>query len=411
MHDIKRSNLCISKRLALSFLFIVVVSVVVVVSSKHLLSTKKSTDSRASTLNETEVAISDLKIAVGNVDIDSNNVLESSQNAIQTLANNAGIQCPKENWGEYIACIQGKIWGEGSAPQRLAVYGRLVLMVDFDPFNKEKSKLYISWLKFNGAEQYAKHTGLPLVSKTLKHFLFGNSETLDLTKEYQESALDPRHKFAVPPDYRNMSYMTGHLISSNLNYHTNLAGEDQSAFSIDGNVVDFVNSIRSNKPIHMKSSMVVHDGLDEEDLRNSLNQFTLYLEGDITNSTEEIVMRPEEWKQYAITMKNPTVAFYDRYDWKAGAGFGGSGTLLDLVCGVLEELGIEDPSTYLLDRLGRDGWEKLRTSTVEISDDDGTLLTKYRFGKEYDIVGSIDGGNPLEFYISAQTLKKAKTMK
>jgi hypothetical protein len=296
---------------------------------------------------------------------------------------------------------------EGHPAQRAATFERLLQTIELDPLSTKKRAMLIPWIKFNGAEAYAGVNQMPLTARTLRHFMYGNGETMDVGADFERALLNPNHKWSAPRGYRTIPYMVGRMINGTLNYAPNIKKESQEPFSISGDVRSYIEATRTNTPTHFKSSMVVYANEDEIDLRNSLNQHTLTIEGDQVKADRKPGRSPERPEFYEITLAHPSVSLYDRYDWTAGTKFGGEGNIQDVALATLEQMGVQKPSELLIHYLGQEGYGNLRNHAVRIDDEDGVFLTNYGFGHEFDITGKLNVGDTLQFEISTETLEKA----
>ncbi|MBI4974098.1 hypothetical protein HZC27_05830 [Candidatus Roizmanbacteria bacterium] len=408
----KSAQYCISKRLVVYSVTILFVFGIIILLSNSLLTKKQQVNSRASTVSGQSVTISTLEEVINNMRDKWEYVSDDDKENIMRLARGEGIDCPSSDWGEYFTCLLGKQFGEGAIIQRYATFQRLELTIGLSPLDSDKKDLFIPWIKFNGAAEYADQTQMPLVAKTLKHFLYGNGETLNISEDFKGALLNQNNKYVVQSQNRNISYLVGDMINRTLAYQTNvnINNIEQRPYSLTSGVVPMADALRNNKPLHIKIELVVRANPDEEDLINSLNQFTMYVEGDLVSSIKKQggIKKNYGGIYYEVVLTNPKVSLYDRYDWRGGTSFGAQGDLYTLSNNLLKEFGVEDPETTIKRMVGDVGYNSLRQSVVRIADDDGARLVKYKFGKEFDIVGLVDVGNKLQFNVSEETLIRAE---
>ncbi|MBI4226063.1 hypothetical protein HY612_03020 [Candidatus Roizmanbacteria bacterium] len=310
--------------------------------------------------------------------------------------------------GSFIDWAAANGWiSEGHPAQRSATFERLMQTIILDPTDYDKRTLLFSWIKFNGAELYAQATGLPLTERTLRHFLYGHGEAIDVSQDFEKAILDPTDKWMLPSAFRTMPNMVGKMIDFTLNYRQNLANDPQEPFKLSVDRDQYFRALAGNKPIHFKATMVTVADMDVIDLRNSLNQFTLYVEGDQINAEKKPGILEDSPEFYEVTLAHPKIALYDHYDWQAGTEFGGSGDIRTFINAFLRRLGVENPNDFINRLVGEDLSQRLFLNKVKIMDEEGANLTRQGFGNEFDIRGRLNVGEELKFQISLPTLEKA----
>lgn len=250
-----------------------------------------------------------------------------------------------------------------------------------DPSSENKALLE-SWIKLNVALNYFQVRGYELTSKALKHFLYGQGQSVDIGESYVLSMTKGYHPYDESKD------------KASLRLQTFCEDELQHLVGLTPNDCQTLNDLSKGiKPSRDKIKLFYQASGGSADVYFSLHHYQLSVEGFIASS--EYV----DESLFYLNLTNPKFGLYDRYDWHPNqfTEFG----VLDFTDRFLSSIGIRDGYGFLCRTLGMEkAYHLSRTDKLSFTDKEGVELQKNGIGIPFDMVG--------KFYLPEVKLKISK---
>jgi hypothetical protein len=297
---------------------------------------------------------------------------------------------------------------EGSPFQRAAQFEKILIYATKPENQGIAAEVCRSWLGFNAAEYWAKVNHRPLTEKCIRHFLYGGDKPLVITNEYIKSFA--KESFAFPNE------QMGHSPAANIGVMIDEATfkrTNESAVRIS-NKEQLLAQLESEQKPEFDATIVVLPAKDNEDLKLSLNSHILGIHGQIVtavrNADKENLSDHKPF--WTITLYNPDIEIFDRYDWNPnaknddGTPLGKNRGVGDFAVAFLEQIGIANARSKIEKFFGKAFIQSLdREYQVGLTAREGALLARTGFGFEYDIYGAIHLNEPLTFNLREALLK------
>lgn len=247
---------------------------------------------------------------------------------------------------------------EGNIIQRTAAFNRLITQAN----NEAGRQNLEAWLKFNAAEMYALSKGWSLTAAFLRHSLYGQGQSVNITREYK--SIIEKSSGKIENKYRFESYLEQALGNSLYLYTGNE--------SYPASVTKFGDG-------QLKAQAVISP-LSIPDLIHSLNRHTLILDGKLSAvSTGEGDNGP-----YLTGKYKGGVLLRDRYDWSKN-NLSANGESIDILVQKLTSLFGVDAKKL---PIPSEWWGQMEQEKIAVHDYEGASLQRARLIKPFDIEAS-----------------------
>lgn len=293
-----------------------------------------------------------------------------------------------------------RIWGEGNKTQRLAVLDRITREILWHPTDPQYKEVLISWLKFNALELYAQATEKPTAATLIRHFLYGNGQSLDITNLYAQSYYDYYQKYGTQrrpwegPDESSIIIQTPQ--DAVARYIEGAVSGNLSKKVFPGGYLDIPPKLSQDTAGKVTVKTVlgkenIFYGYNE-DMYFALHNYTVDLNGRLKQVNGPVASNQEGFDKYwNVTIDNPTVKLYDRYDWdeKNRQIKTQSTNISQAFLAIMQGIGYKNPES-ILDLIGRDRLKQIDEIPLTVAHDDGLRLQEFNYAKPYDIHTSVN---------------------
>jgi hypothetical protein len=202
------------------------------------------------------------------------------------------------------------------------------------PREEEAQAIFIEWVKFNMAEFYFKSNGYNMARECMRHYLFGDGTSLDLSDLYRvaitREALTNDKRYP-PSNFTEEEAVTGHfcnLISMRDNRRRALTGISTDPeilpMEITGGTLDPGSKLSGR--VYISSAFYMID----PDIQLSFARYALKYTGNVERVTEvtdhsqstfaPFTKFPDYYEvpHFEVTLKDAALDISDRYDFQCG---------------------------------------------------------------------------------------------
>lgn len=309
--------------------------------------------------------------------------------------------------------------GEGNVIQRKAVFDRITREIELDPTNHEKIEVLVSWLKFNGAEYYGSVSGEPTAALLVRHFLYGDGTTIDITDQYSQSWLD-FYRLATTrkmmnedpsPDLRPVVSSTEEALR--LCTERSLTNRFLYGFEHDPPISTEITKLSEGR-VRFGAVVGAYDdspSRENPDIWRALHYYTVSLEGrpvltgpmvfDTSLSTKPDGKLPD---YYEVRMGEARFRLFDRYDF-ADSRKTHMAYVSDVIKSAVVAMGWVDEKR-LVKLVGREQLSRIYDMPLTIGHGDGIRLVKHGYAKEFDVTGEKVLKN-CSFYVPKDAIQRS----
>ncbi len=217
-------------------------------------------------------------------------------------------------------------------------------------------------------EVYANTQKYTVAKNTIRQFIYGDGKDLDVTKFLAESFrdspewLDGDFDPVLDSDRKVLQSLSLETIKRSFSKKEDDPGNTEIQFYKSGEAINFKGT---------------GDSLNADTVY-SIKQFRFELEGE---------MSPEG-------LVNGRYYLRDKYDWDERHSDAGSltkGAALDIVCEMLDYMGISNPKVWIKSKIGEDEFPVMSSEGfVTIDDEDGLRLQEKGVGTPFNVIANWD---------------------
>lgn len=235
------------------------------------------------------------------------------------------------------------------------------------------------WLKFSALELYAKSTGMVLGMNTVRQFMYGEGQTLDI-KPLIPKSVKENPVYMWDTSMEDLALMTDNQV-------LDAFARNSMQWALYSNLDFKTRHFNIESGLFRQQISVSGAGFGvNEDFEKSLNMFTFSFNGGILKATENI-----DEEVVVVDVLGGDYKMTDIYDWdqlKLGASLNVNG-VFDFMLQVLDNAGIDEPKSWLLDkrdkiRMGEHG-DFLSKQIISVTNHDGYKLQKSGVAKIFKI--------------------------
>lgn len=308
---------------------------------------------------------------------------------------------PIKNIGEFLIYINAL--PEGNPIQRLGIFNELNRRISFSPSNENKD-LLVAWLKMNAAEYYFALKDKPLASQFIRHFLYGNSQAVDVSNSFVRGAIQSQEERARNGNLNLDEQWSSHNKDPLVRFFERTV---YRSFTEDGEQDARILEPRGDSLKQLSKGQIpesrflkyrVYPTFDyaAEDIFHSLGRYTLVGSGTIKDqpSFDDIS------RQLRVILAPSKFTIIDRYDWRLGdskraAKWNVADVRLEpYIFDFLKAIGVKEPVKTVHDLVGPERFNQLShvISNVKVgfSDEEGYLIERTNYGHPFDISGTIN---------------------
>ena len=240
----------------------------------------------------------------------------------------------------------------------------------------EGKKLLASWLKFTIAEAYTGARGDKLTSSAQHRYLYGNGAPWDITDDLEEHLLSEKGPFQGTITKPRDAWINYYRITLQNAIDNGLQRPNSLSFDIPKPAMK--RNVKNHIPFHWSVQGVT--GSASRDILNTLGDYTVYSDADISQSYET----PQGWD---LIQHGGTFHIYDRHDWDRDRAqlIGGRLSAMDIADRVLRPLGADNPRELIASVAGRTTAEHLDDVAIALTGEDALRLQDEGLAIPFDI--------------------------
>lgn len=327
------------------------------------------------------------------------------------------ITSPIKNIDEFLTYISAL--QEGNPLQRLGTFQELNRRILLSPTNENKD-LLVAWLKMNVAEYYFAHEDKLLTSQFIRHFLYGNGQTVDISNSFVRAAIQSQEARERKGNFEEQwsSHNQDPLVrfferTVDQSFYT--SGE-QGARILEPSGDNLEQLSKGQIPESRFLKYRVYPGYEYTDpamfspgdIYYSLSRYTLVGSGTIKDQPSF----DDKSRSLHVVLVPVKFTIIDRYDWTSDDTKRVERLKVvnvrvrPYIFDFMKTIGVKDPFKTVHDLVGPEKFNQLGDAKVHFSDKEGHLIERSNYGHPFDISGTINLSG-LELRIPQKILKQS----